>query len=88
MFSDRIEITNPGKPLVQPERFIDYPPRSRNEALAALMRRMRLCEELGTGIESHNAAQVSGVIKNAINASLIKAADSSAPRSGYIPIWA
>jgi len=51
MFSDRMEITNPGQPLVQPERFLDFPPRSRNEALAALMRRMRLCEEQGTGID-------------------------------------
>ena len=33
MFSDRLEITNPGQPLVQPERFLDFPPRSRNEAL-------------------------------------------------------
>lgn len=51
MFRDRLEITNPGQPLVQPERFLDFPPRSRNEALAALMRRMRLCEEQGTGID-------------------------------------
>lgn len=51
MFSDRLEITNPGHPLVQPERFLDFPPRSRNQALAALMRRMRLCEEQGTGID-------------------------------------
>lgn len=51
MFSDRLEITNPGQPLVTPERFLDYPPRSRNEALASLMRRMRLCEEQGTGID-------------------------------------
>lgn len=51
MFSDRLEITNPGQPLVQPERFLDFPPRSRNEALASLMRRMRLYEEQGTGID-------------------------------------
>jgi len=51
MFSDRMEITNPGTPLVSPERFLDSPPRSRNEALASLMRRMRLCEEQGTGID-------------------------------------
>jgi len=51
MFTDRLEITNPGQPLVQPERFLDFPPRSRNEALASLMRRMRLCEEQGTGID-------------------------------------
>lgn len=51
MFSDRLEITNPGQPLVQPDRFLDFPPRSRNEALASLMRRMRLCEEQGSGID-------------------------------------
>jgi len=51
MFSDRMEMTNPGQPLVQPERFLDFPPRSRNEALAALMRRMGFCEEQGTGID-------------------------------------
>lgn len=51
LFKDRLEITNPGPPLVQPERFLDLPPRSRNEALAALMRRMRICEEQGTGID-------------------------------------
>jgi ATP-dependent DNA helicase RecG len=56
MFSDRLEITNPGQPLVQPERFLDFPPRSRNEALASLMRRMRLCEEQGTGIDKVFAA--------------------------------
>ncbi len=51
LFRDRLEITNPGQPLVRPERFLDSPPRSRNEALASLMRRMRLCEEQGTGID-------------------------------------
>lgn len=51
MFSDRIEITNPGAPLVNPERMIDLPPRSRNEAVAALMRRMGLCEEQGSGLD-------------------------------------
>jgi Predicted transcriptional regulator containing an HTH domain and an uncharacterized domain shared with the mammalian protein Schlafen len=56
MFKDRIEITNPGQPLVKPERFLDFPPRSRNEALASLMRRMRFCEEQGTGIDKVLAA--------------------------------
>lgn len=51
MFEDRIEITNPGCPLVQAERMIDLPPRSRNEALASLMRRMRMCEEQGSGLD-------------------------------------
>ena len=51
LFSDRIEITNPGAPLIRTDRMIDLPPRSRNETLASLMRRMRLCEEQGTGID-------------------------------------
>lgn len=51
IFTDRIEITNPGMPLIEPKRFIDLPPRSRNEALAALMRRMRICEEQGSGVD-------------------------------------
>jgi predicted HTH transcriptional regulator len=51
LFEDRIEITNPGHPLVQADRMIDLPPRSRNEALASLMRRMRICEEEGSGLD-------------------------------------
>ena len=51
VFSDRVEITNPGKPLVEPARFVDMPPRSRNESLAALMRRMGICEEQGSGVD-------------------------------------
>jgi predicted HTH transcriptional regulator len=51
IFPDRMEITNPGEPLVDPLRFIDTPPRSRNETLAGLMRRMKMCEEAGTGID-------------------------------------
>lgn len=49
IFADRAEITNPGTPLVEPERFIDAPPRSRNEALASMMRRIGVCEERGSG---------------------------------------
>ncbi|MCY4051130.1 MAG: putative DNA binding domain-containing protein [Gammaproteobacteria bacterium] len=51
LFTSRLEITNPGLPLVSPERFIDLPPRSRNETLASFMRRMGFCEEQGTGID-------------------------------------
>ena len=51
IFEDRIEITNPGKPLVSTARFVDTPPRSRNEKLASLMRRFRICEERGSGID-------------------------------------
>lgn len=49
IFADRIEMTNPGSPLVDVARIIDNPPRSRNEKLAALMRRFHICEESGTG---------------------------------------
>ncbi len=51
IFEDRIEITNPGMPLVDTDRFVDTPPRSRNETLASLMRRFRICEERGSGID-------------------------------------
>lgn len=51
LFEDRIEITNPGSPLVDTQRMIDLPPRSRNEALASLMRRMGMCEEQGSGLD-------------------------------------
>ena len=49
IFEDRIEVTNPGYPLVDINRIIDNPPKSRNEKLASLMRSLRICEELGTG---------------------------------------
>ncbi|MCX6123015.1 MAG: hypothetical protein NTX44_15490 [Ignavibacteriales bacterium] len=51
IFSDRIEITNPGRPLISTMRFIDYPPKSRNEVLASFMRRIKMCEERGSGID-------------------------------------
>jgi ATP-dependent DNA helicase RecG len=51
IFSDRMEITNPGQPLVDPARFLDNPPRSRNEALASFLRRVGVCEERGSGID-------------------------------------
>ncbi len=51
IFSDRIEISNPGVPLIDVLRFIDEPPRSRNEILASLLRRLNICEERGSGID-------------------------------------
>lgn len=159
MFGDRLEITNPGEPLIKPERFLDSPPRSRNEALASLMRRMRLCEEQGTGIDKvivavelhqspppdfrmegdavrvvlfaprrfaemtqeervracyqhaalkyvsgqrmknatlcerfgidpQNRAQASVVIRQTLDAGLIRPADPGRPKAGYLPAWA
>lgn len=51
IFTDRIEITNPGEPLMETDRFLDTPPKSRNETLTSLMRRMGICEERGSGID-------------------------------------
>ena len=51
IFSDRMEITNPRKPLVEADRFLDSPPQSRNETLASMMRRIGVCEERGSGID-------------------------------------
>jgi len=51
IFSDRMEITNPGLPLVKTDRFLDSPPKSRNEALASFMRRIGVCEERGSGVD-------------------------------------
>jgi ATP-dependent DNA helicase RecG len=51
VFVGRIEITNPGTPLIDTNRFLDAPPQSRNERLGSLMRRMNMCEERGSGID-------------------------------------
>ncbi len=55
VYSDRVEITNPGEPMVPVERFIDgY--QSRNERLADVMRRFGICEEKSSGIDKVVAA--------------------------------
>jgi predicted HTH transcriptional regulator len=51
IFQDRIELTNPGKPLIEVIRFADHPSLSRNEKTAALMRQLKICEERGSGID-------------------------------------
>lgn len=51
IFPTRIEFTNPGKPLIASDRFLDLPPTTRNEHTAGMMRRMGMCEELGSGID-------------------------------------
>ncbi len=50
LYSDRLEISNPGLPPIPTERFIDEY-KSRNELLAGLMRRLGICEEKGSGID-------------------------------------
>lgn len=50
IYANRVEISNPGEPIVPVERFIDgY--QSRNERLADLMRRLHICEEKSSGID-------------------------------------
>ena len=51
IFSNRMEIINPGLPLVKTDRFLDSPPKSRNEILASFMRRIGVCEERGSGVD-------------------------------------
>jgi len=50
LYSDRLEISNPGTPPISTDRFIDEY-RSRNEKVADLMRRVGICEERGSGID-------------------------------------
>ena len=50
MYSDRIEVSNPGLPLISIDRFIDEY-KSRNEKLADIMRRAGICEEKSSGID-------------------------------------
>ncbi len=50
IYPKRVEISNPGEPIVPVERFIDgY--QSRNEKLADLMRRFGICEEKSSGVD-------------------------------------
>jgi ATP-dependent DNA helicase RecG len=50
IYTNRLEISNPGTPCIAPDRFIDEY-QSRNARLADLMRRLRICEEKGSGID-------------------------------------
>ncbi|HIJ91585.1 MAG: putative DNA binding domain-containing protein [Desulfobulbaceae bacterium] len=50
IYANRLEISNPGVPCIEPDRFIDEY-RSRNDRLTDLMRRLRICEEKGSGID-------------------------------------
>lgn len=51
IFDTRLEITNPGRPIMDTQRLLNLPPRSRNEKMASLLRRFGICEERGSGIE-------------------------------------
>lgn len=51
VFTDRIEITNPGNPIIDVDKIINIPPKSRNEKIASMMRRIGICEERGSGLD-------------------------------------
>ncbi len=51
IFSNRIDISNAGTPLIDTLRFIDEPSKSRNELLVDFMRRINISEKRGSGID-------------------------------------
>ena len=51
IFGNRLTITNPGVPLIDTNRFIDMPPKSRNEKIAQSMFLFNLCEKRGSGMD-------------------------------------
>jgi ATP-dependent DNA helicase RecG len=51
VFANRIEITNPGTPLINVLEFLNHIPVSRNEAVAATMQLFNFCERQGSGID-------------------------------------
>ena len=51
IYSNRIEIYNPGLPLISTLRFMDTEPCSRNEKLTDSLRRMDICEKRGSGVD-------------------------------------
>lgn len=50
IYSNRVEINNPGASLIEIDRIIDER-RSRNEKLASTMRDLGICEERGGGLD-------------------------------------
>jgi ATP-dependent DNA helicase RecG len=50
IFPNRIEIKNPGQPMIDVQRFVDET-RSRNPELAELMRLAGICEARGSGVD-------------------------------------
>ena len=50
IYDDRIEVTNPGRPLLDVDRFIDEN-QSRNERFAHALRQLGVCDERGHGMD-------------------------------------
>ncbi len=51
VYNDRVEVTNPGLPMLPVDRFIDEN-QSRNEKLADSLRLLGICEERGHGMDA------------------------------------
>jgi len=51
IFTDRVVMTNPGAPLNDVNRFIDFPPHSRNEEMAQSLLLLNICERRGSGVD-------------------------------------
>lgn len=51
IFSNRIEFSNTGAPLVDVNRMVDTVPVSRNENMAGFMHKCGICEERGSGYD-------------------------------------
>ncbi len=51
IYKNHIEISNPGSCLVDPEKIIESVPKARNERMVDVMRRLKICEIRGSGID-------------------------------------
>ena len=51
IYKNHIEISNPGSCLVDPEKIIESVPKARNERIVDVMRRLKICEIRGSGID-------------------------------------
>lgn len=62
IFSDRIEFSNAGAPLIDIDRIVDTVPVSRNENIAGFMHKCGICEERGSGYDKIIAATSKGTM--------------------------
>ena len=56
IFTNRIEMKNPGAPLIDTNRFIDLPPKSHNDKMAQAMFLFKLCKKRGSEMDRAVAA--------------------------------
>lgn len=61
IFDNRIVFTNAGTPIVPKDRFVDYPPTSRNQKMADELFKLGICEKRGTGWDK--VAEETGKLK-------------------------